>query len=147
MTAPLPPARDLAAELVDLGDGRHASPEFLADAFGWAPDSPRFLAYLDDLAGVDLNILRPHHFVGGPWDNRVTFQPRAMVGPGHCMPSGADGATWAAADAWAGRERYVPGGDRCGVMRMVWRHATPEEIAAAAVDREARYADRDWSDG
>ncbi|WP_433067264.1 hypothetical protein [Dactylosporangium sp. CS-033363] len=100
----------------------------------------------DDAAGVDLNLHRPHEWIGGPWNGRRTYEPRAFVIGHQCMPGGdGQGPTvWARADAWAGRERYAPRLPGCcdDLVVMEWRNATEAEVQHAIADRDAWYADK-----
>jgi hypothetical protein len=86
-------------------------------------------------------------FLGGPRHGYQTTEPAGIV-PQHCRPRQdgpvyGTGFTWADAASWPGEERYAPEGydDRCRLL-MVWRPATPEEIADAEARREDRDRDR-----
>lgn len=86
-------------------------------------------------------VLRPYRFTGGPWAGRTVDRPRAFTGPDHCMPAHdqiVGGGTWAAADAWPGRNRYAPDGTDGDVVLMTWRLPTGGELADAKVRREIR---------
>jgi hypothetical protein len=86
-------------------------------------------------------VLRPYRFTGGPWAGQTADRPRAFSGPDHCMPAHdqiVGGGTWAAADAWPGRNRYAPDGTDGDVVLMTWRLPTGGELADAKTRREIR---------
>lgn len=87
---------------------------------------------------VDRSVEQPYEFRGGPWNGHLTTVPRALS-PTHCMPRGeasVGGGTWAAADSWPGRERYVPAGQDGDTVVMTWRLPTNAELDAARIWRE-----------
>ena len=105
-----------------------------AAALGWMPAAP-----------AQLGPERAHRFVEGPWDGRVTQQPRAAGTTHHCMPDLKRGtAFWAPADCWGRQERYVPDGvDGDGdTVLMRWRRPTDTEVQAAEAARRAREEDK-----
>jgi hypothetical protein len=74
-------------------------------------------------------------YIGGPWDGRTRWEPKAFWPPANQMPNRAGGFVGAWPDAWPADEpRYMPeivqGVDGCQV-RMLW--AAPNDSHAPAV--------------
>ncbi|MET7975756.1 hypothetical protein ABZW44_22475 [Streptomyces mirabilis] len=86
-------------------------------------------------------------YIGGPWDGRTRWEPKAFWPPANQMPGEKNGFTGAWPDAWAADEpRYMPEithGDAGCQVRMVWA-APIDPHAPALISRPESI--KDYSD-
>lgn len=71
-------------------------------------------------------------YIGGPWDGRTRWEPKAFSPPANQMPNEAGGLVGAWPDTWpAGEPRYMPEITEGSRVRMIW--AAPDDPHAPAL--------------
>ncbi|WP_405883642.1 hypothetical protein OG747_36675 [Streptomyces sp. NBC_01384] len=78
------------------------------------------------------DIEREITYIGGPWDGRTRWEPKAFWPPANQMVNEAGGFTGAWPDAWPADEpRYMPEITEGCKVRMIW--AAPDDPHAPAL--------------